>query len=101
MDGLEIPVPLSGVEVEADDAVGKEVGAGPMAPVVVAGRHLGGEIHSIGGLVDGDGAPVAGVARVRPGIGFPRLVALLTWLRNRVEDPETLAGARIETAHVA
>src|SRR6185295_11687369 len=42
--------------------------------------------------------PHAGVAGVRPRILLPRVVAVLAGERNRVEDPETLSGARVVTA---
>ena len=56
MDRLEIPLPLAGVEVEADDAVGEQVGARAMSAVVVARRHLGREIDAVELFVDVIGA---------------------------------------------
>ena len=64
MDGLKLPVALAGVQVEAHDAVGEEVRAGPMTAVIIAGCHLGGQVHAIGGFVDRNRAPVTCVARV-------------------------------------
>ena len=98
---LKVPIALACVEVEADDAVGEQVRARPMTAVVVAGRHLGGEIHAIRRFIDRDRAPVAGVAGVGPRVVLPRLVAFFAGLRNRVEDPEALAGAHVVAADVA
>ena len=101
VDRLEVPVAFAGVEVEADDAVGEQIVARTMTAVVVTGRHFRGEVHAIRSFVDRDGAPVAGVARVRPRIVQPRVVAFLAGLRNRVEDPEALARAHVVSADVA
>ena len=101
MDRLEVPVALAGIEIEADDGARKEIGAGTMAAEVVAGGVFGREIHAVQLFVDRDRRPVAGVARVRPRIVLPRVVAELAGLRNRVEDPQTLAGAHVVAADVA
>ena len=42
----------------------EQIRAGTMTPVIVSGGHLGRKIHAIRCFIDGDGAPVAGVARV-------------------------------------
>ena len=64
-------------------------------------RVLGREIHAVQLFIDRDRRPVAGVAGVGPRIVFPRVVAELARLRNRVEDPQALAGAHVVAADVA
>ena len=74
---------------------------GRWPPIVVAGAVFGREVHAIELFVDRDGRPVAGVARVRPRVVFPRVVAELAGLRNGVEDPQALAGAHVVAANVS
>ena len=70
-------------------------------PVVVAGRLLDGQIDRLELLVDGDLRPHARVARVLVRAAQPALGAELAAHRHRVEDPQPLARARVEAAHVA
>ena len=69
-----------------------------MTAVVVARRQLHGQEHRVRLFVDGHLCPHARVAGVGPRIFFPRVVAELAGLRNRVEDPQPLAGARVVAA---
>ncbi len=52
-------------------------------------------------FVDRDLSPHAGIAGVHPRFFFPRVVAELAELRNRVKDPQALAGFDVEAADVA
>src|SRR6266850_156504 len=101
MRELEVPLPLSGFQVDADQRFGEQIVAGPMAAVVVGRRRLDRQVHEPELLVDGDLRPDADVAVGRPRFAFPRVVAELTRPRNRVELPELLPGARVERAREA
>ena len=72
-----------------------------MAAVVVAGRQLDRQIRHPQFFVDRDLPPDAGVAGVRPRVVHPGVVAELARPRNRVEDPQPLAGLDVEPADVA
>src|ERR1041385_756319 len=72
-----------------------------MPAVVVAGRRLDRQVDETEGLVDRNLRPHAGVARVLGRPVEPGLVARLALLWDRVKDPEALAGAHVEPAHVA
>src|ERR1700752_2502828 len=72
-----------------------------MAAVVIAGRELNRQVEHAELLVDRHLGPDAAVARVRGGIALPRIGAELTSARNRVEDPEPLAGSNVETPDVS
>ena len=74
---------------------------GPMAAEVVAGRIFDRQVGDAEILVDGDLRPHAGVAGVLPRLLEPRVVAEFAGLRNGVEDPQPLAGARVVAADVA
>ena len=101
VDELEVPDALAGLQIDGDEALGEQVVAGPMAAEVVAGRDLDRQVRDAELLVDGDLRPHAGVAGVLPRLLEPRVVAELAGLRNGVEDPQPLAGARVVAADVA
>ena len=96
-----MPLLCARLEIEADEAFAVEIVAGTVAAVVVAGRRLDGQIDEAELFVHRHLAPYAGVAGVLGGAVEPRLVAGLALFRNRVEGPETLAGADVEAADVA
>ncbi len=72
-----------------------------MAAVVVARRQLDRQVGHVELFVDRNLSPDAGVAGVDPGFLFPRVVAELAQLGNRVENPQALAGLDVEAADVA
>ena len=72
-----------------------------MTAEVVAGWHLDRQIRDAELFVDRQLTPEAGVSGIRPRVFQPRVVAELTGLRNRVEDPAALAGSRVEGSHEA
>ena len=45
MHGLEVPHAFAGRGVEADQALGEQIVAAPMAAVVVVGRRTEGQVH--------------------------------------------------------
>ena len=95
---LEVPFPLAGFQIERDEALAEEAAARPVAAVIVAGRQLHRQEHHAELFVDSHLRPHARVARVGPGVFFPRVVAELARERNRVENPQPLAGARVVAA---
>src|SRR6185503_707098 len=101
MDDLIVPLALTGFQIDADQAVGEEVVARTMSAVLIRARVLDRQIDETFFLVHGDAGPYAGVAVERPRVFFPRIVAKLTWTRNRVERPDSLAGAHVECADYA
>ena len=98
---LVVPDALAGLQIDGDEAFAEQVVAGTMAAVVVAGRDLDRQIGDAELLVDGHLRPDAGIAGVGPRVLEPRVVAELAGARNRVEDPQPLAGARVVAANVA
>ena len=105
--GLEVPHPPAGACIETDDGLGKQIVAGPIAPVVVIGRRRQRHIDIAQLFVRGGPGPHVGVAAVLPGGAVlvqrrePRLVARLPFPRDRVKAPELLARAHIEATDVA
>ena len=97
---LVVPLPLAGLEIDGDEALAEQAVAGAMAAVVVAGRHLDRQIRQAELFVDRYLPPDAGVAGVDPRVLFPGVVAEFALLRDRVEDPEPLAGPDVEAADV-
>ncbi len=101
MHELEVPLALAGVEIDGEQRLAEQVVAGPVDAEVVARRLLDGQIDGLELRIDGDLRPDARVARVLVRAAQPALGAELAAHRHRVEDPEPLAGARVEAAHVA
>ena len=101
VDRLEVPDPLAGLGVDADDAFGEEVVAGAHAAVPVVGRGAGRQIDVAELLVDRHRAPDVRVAAVAPRFVVPGVGAELPALGDGVEDPLHFAGAGVEAAHVA
>ena len=95
-----MPLALARLQVECNDAFAEQVVPRPMPAVVVAGRHLDGQVHHAELFVDRHLAPHAAVSRVGPGILLPRVVAVLAALRDGVEDPEPLSRLDVVAAHV-
>ena len=98
---LVVPDALPGGGLHADQALAEEVGPGAVAAVVVVGRRARRQVDVAQLLVGAHGRPHVGLPEVPPGVVLPGLVAVLALLRHRVEDPELLAGAGVEAAHVA
>src|SRR4030095_9019445 len=96
-----VPLRLAGRGTTGAEPLAEESCARTMAAVVVAGRHLDGKEHRAELLVHADLRPAAGVAGIGLRVLFPRIAAELTGLGDRVEDPQALAGAHVEPAHVA
>src|SRR5213596_2034743 len=96
-----MPLPPAGFQIDADQALGKQVVPGPVSSVEVARRRLHRQVDQPELLVDGDLGPNAGVAGVVGRPVQPCLVADLPLYRDRVEDPQTLARPDVEPAHVS
>ena len=98
---LLVPDHLAGLDIQADERVGIQVGAGTMAAVSVVGRRFGGEVHVSQLVIGRERTPHADVAGVVRRSVQPGLVAGLAFARDGVEDPELLAGANVERQDVA
>src|SRR5206468_9699079 len=98
MHDLVVPLALAGLQIEADEAVAKQVVARTMASVEIRGRIFNREIHEAELFVDRDLRPHAGVAVGRPRVFFPRVVAEFTRAWDWVERPEELPGLRVPAA---
>ena len=99
--GLEVPDPLAGLGVDADDALREQVVAGAHAAVPVVRWGPGGQVDVAQLLVHRHRAPHVGVAAVAPRLVVPGVGAELLPLRDGVEDPLPLARADVEAAHVS
>ena len=95
-----MPLAFAGLQIDSDQTLAIEAIAWSMAAVVVARRHLDRQVNDPELFVHGDLSPHTRVARVRRGSFEPRVGAEFARLRNRVEDPEPLAGAHVEPTHV-
>src|SRR5262245_46709574 len=99
VDELEEPLPLPGPEVDAHQALGKQIVAGTMAAIEIRCRRFDRQVHEAELFVDADLGPDAGVAVGRPRFLFPRVVAELARARDGVKGPQQLAGPHVEGAY--
>src|SRR3989442_13096114 len=72
-----------------------------MAAVHVVGRTRQREIGEPEFLIGADERPEIRVARVRPRVFFPRLVARVACLRDDVKGPAWLAGVHVERLNIS
>src|SRR5262245_3363558 len=96
-----MPLPLSGFQINANQAFAIDIVAGPMPAVVIGGGRFDRQVNEPEILVDGDLSPHAGVAVLSPRPVFPRLVSRLARSGHRIKPPELFAGSHIERAHQA
>ena len=75
--------------------------AGPPAAVVIVARRADRHVEQAARLVEAHRRPDVGVAGELPRAAVPGVVAELAALRDGVELPHQLSGARVERAHVA
>ena len=98
---LEVPLPLAGRRVEAQERLAVEPGALARAAVEVVARRAHRRVQQPSLHVERHRRPDVGVARDARRSFLPRLVPRLAALRDGVEAPHLLAGARMEGADVA
>ena len=79
---LEVPLALAGLQIDADEALGEQVVARPMAAVVVGRRRFDRQVDEPQLFVHRDLRPDADVAVDGPGLVLPRVVAELARLRE-------------------
>src|SRR2546428_5421520 len=96
-----MPDALARLQVDRHEALAKQIVAGPMAAEIVAGGHLDRQVRDAELLVNLKLTPQASMSGVRPRVLQPRVVAELTGLRNRVEDPLPLPRLHVERANEA
>src|SRR5260221_171594 len=101
MGELEVPLALTGPQIDRDQTLAVEIGTRPVAAVIVRRRRLDREIDEAEILIDADLRPYAGVAVGSPRAVFPGLVSGFARARNRVEPPKLLAGLHVIGAHDA
>ncbi len=101
MNDLEVPFARAGIGVQAHQRFAEQIVTGTIAAIEIVARRAHREIHQAAALIQRERRPYVGVAGEFPGIVAPGIVAEFARLRNSVEAPDALAGARIEGAHVA
>src|SRR3954470_23067435 len=96
-----MPLALAGRGVEADERLAEQAVAESSAAVVIVARRRYRHVEKAAPIVERHRRPHVDVSGERPRVVFPRVVAELAGLRNRVERPHGLAGPRVEAADVA
>ena len=98
---LEVPPSLARLDVEGQDAVGKQVVAGPVAAVGVVRGRLCRHVDQAQLLVRRHLAPGARIAGVLARVVEPGVRAELAGRGDGMEDPQAPAGAHVVAAHEA
>ena len=101
MHRLEVPHARAGPRLHADDALGVEVVAQPVAAVRVVGRRGRRHVHVVELRVVRHAGPDVGVAGVLGRAVEPGLVARLVLLRHGVKRPQLASGAHVVGLDVA
>jgi hypothetical protein len=92
---------FTGVGVERDQAIGKQIVAGAIGAVKIGGGGTRGHVDDATHGVERHPAPVVCRAAILPRFGRPGLVAEFAGVGNRVERPAHLAGPDVVGANVA
>jgi hypothetical protein len=101
MHDLEVPHSLSGLGIEANQALRVQVVAQTVTAIKVMRWRLHREIHIAQFQVGAHHRPHAGIARIFPRILFPGVYPKLASLRDRVESPKPFACANVVAANVS
>ena len=100
VDHLEVPAALPGLAVDRDQRLGVEVVAQAVPAVPVVRRRAERQVGEAELRVGAHQGPDVRVAADLPRTVLPGVAAGFALLRNRMERPELLAGADVESADV-
>src|SRR5438105_2470023 len=98
MDELEVPLALSGFQIDAHEAVAKQVVARAMTTIEVRSGIFDRQVYEAQFFVDGNLRPDARVAVHRPRIVLPGFAAEVARSGDGVEPPQHFSRARVEGA---
>ncbi len=103
MHRLEVPEVLAGVHVHGNDRVAIQVGAGPIATPVIAGRAAEHRVENLALLVEREvPAPVIDALPVLPAFVEPALrMVRIARLRHGGEVPQLRSRAHVERFRIA
>src|SRR5262249_14107067 len=101
MHDLKMPFPLSGLQIDRDQALAKKIVSRSVPAIEVRSRRLHRQVDYPQLFVHGDLSPDARVAVHAPGIVEPRVVAKFTRPGNRMESPKLFACPYIECADLS
>ena len=96
-----MPFALAGIEIDRNEAVAEQAGAGAMPAEEVARRRFDVEKGEVQFGIDRHLCPHAGVAIGVGAVVVPGVIAKFAGLGDGVEGPQPLAGAHIEGANIA
>src|SRR5262245_18612684 len=98
---LEMPLPLAGLQIDADKTLGIEVVARAVTAVVVGRRRFDRQVDETEFLVDADLSPHTDVASALPRVVLPGSAAGIQRRWDGVELPELFPCAYIKRPHEA
>ena len=100
MHHLEVPDSYAGLRLERHQALGTEVVARALSPILIIGRRTEGPIDVSQLLVAAHYRPDIHIAGMLPGVILPRFDAWFFALRHSMENPPLLAGPHIKASDV-
>src|SRR6185295_17386039 len=101
MDGLEVPLHLTGVNIKSYNGVAEQVIALAIESIEVARGAAVGRVKRIARLIHGHvEAPIVDSSAILPLVAGPAFVPKFARMRNRVELPFLHTGASIVGAGV-
>ena len=101
MHQLVMPLALPGLQIDADQRFCEQIVALAVPSVKVSRRRLDGQISEPQFFIHGELGPHAGISCVFRRFVQPCLVTKLSFFRDGVEDPKTLASTDIKTPDVS
>src|SRR5690606_12607173 len=96
-----MPDPFPGSGIERQNGIGKKILAVAVSSPEIEGGRAGGDVDDPALLVEAHAAPRIGPADLLPGVRRPRIVSILSWSGDRMENPFDLASPHVERTNVA
>ena len=99
MNHLEMPSAFTGLCIDGDQALTKQVIPGPVAAPEIVGGCFHRQVHQSQLRIGAHHRPDTGITGAAPGFFSPALDAKLSGLGYGMESPHGLARADVETPH--
>ena len=91
----------SGLRIQGEQGVGKQVVAYTIGAVEIEYRRSGWHIHNAAFVIQCHSGPIIGGAGFSPGIFRPRIVAEFARMRDGMKSPSQFSGANVEGSNIS
>ena len=100
MHHLEMPDPFAAADIDGNQAVGKQIVARSVTPIIGGGGRGERYIHIAEFFVSAQTTPGAKVTGITPGIIAPGIGAEFTFFRHGMESPQQFACSHVIATHI-